>query len=126
MFVQLQFSAHRSGECQQSTRRARYPSERPADSALSLGSHGDASVHMVGARLQFMAEAKPVVRTALRALFEAMHCLHAPTRSLARAERDAEGFPHGPAALRLHRNREQFKENPAEQQSIIISSYQDF
>jgi len=49
------------------------------DCSHSLGSRRkQASVLMVCVCPQFVAVAKPVVRTVLRALFEAMYCLHAP------------------------------------------------
>merc|ERR1711924_318006 len=55
-----------------------HPTARPTtgrrlrDSALSLGERQEASNYMVGARPLFVA--KPVIRTVLRALFEAMYC----------------------------------------------------
>merc|ERR1711907_359364 len=79
-------------------------------SALSLD---HARSHTVYVGPQFVAAANPVVRTVLRALFEAMYCLHAPL--VARTS----GTGSGGIATRLSALRlPPPLQRPAEQQAV--------
>jgi hypothetical protein len=95
------------------------------DSVLSLGSREEASVHMVCVYPQFVAVAKPVVRTVLRALFEAMYCLHAPwvARTSGTGSGGLDTATGGVQLLFATPPQQQPAEQPMGYLSIIISFY---